>query len=134
MKEGGSIMQIGLRDRIATALVVLGVGLAVAWWASAPVIETLDVRSVSIAVMALGMLASASAVVPGFGDLLRGSRSYLIGTSVLGMLALIAVGVSIVYFDERALAALVVATIVLWAVSTARHMGAYTSSPAALRP
>ena len=127
-------MQLGLRDRIATAFVILGVGLFVAWWASAPFVETLDVRSVSIAVTALGMLASASAVVPGFGDLLRGPRNYLVGTSVLGTLALIAAGVSIVYLDERALAALVVATIVLWAVSTARHAGAYASSPAALRP
>jgi hypothetical protein len=127
-------MQIGLRDRIATALVVLGVSLAVAWWASAPFVETLDVRSVAIAVTVLGMLASASAVVPGFGELLRGSRSYLVGTSVLGILALIAAGVSTVYLDERALAVLVVATLVLWAVSTARHMGAYTSSPVALRP
>ncbi|HEU5205780.1 MAG TPA: hypothetical protein VFU17_15920 [Candidatus Limnocylindrales bacterium] len=127
-------MQIGLRDRIATAFVIVGVGLAVTWWASAPFVETLDVRSVSIAVTALGMLASASAVVPGFGELLRGSRSYLVGTSVLGTLALIAAGVSIVYLDERALVALVVATIVLWAVSTVRHAGAYAGSPAALRP
>jgi hypothetical protein len=80
------------------------------------------------------MLAPASAGVPGYGDLLRGSRSYLVGTSVLGILALIAAGVSTVYLDERALAVLVVATLVLWAVSTARHMGAYTSSPVALRP
>lgn len=126
--------QIGLRDRIASALVVLGVGLAVAWWASVPLVETLGVRTVSIAVTAFGMLASASAVVPGFSALLRGSRSYLVGTSVLGTLALFAAGLSIVYEDERALAALVGATIILWAVSTARHAGGWASSPAALRP
>ena len=126
--------QIGLRDQIATALVVLGVGLAVAWWTSAPLVETLGVRTVAMAVTALGMLASASAVVPGSSALLRGSRSYLVGTSVLGTLALVAAGVSIAYEDERALAALVGATIILWAVSTARHAGAYATNPAALRP
>jgi hypothetical protein len=127
-------MQIGLRDWIATVLVLAGVGAALAWWASLPVVETFDVRTVSILVTAMGMLASASAVVPGFSALVHGSRSYLAGTSIVGTLALVAAGVAIVNADERALAVLVIASIVLWIVSTMRHMGALVSATSGARP
>jgi hypothetical protein len=127
-------MQIGLRDWIATVLVLAGVGVALAWWASLPVVETFDVRTVSILVTAMGMLASASAVVPGFSALVHGSRSYLAGTSIVGTLALVAAGVAIVNADERALAVLVIASIVLWIVSTMRHMGALVSATSGARP
>jgi hypothetical protein len=127
-------MQIGLRDWIATVLVLAGVGVALAWWASLPVVETFDVRTVSILVTAMGMLASASAVVPGFSALVHGSRSYLAGTSIVGTLALVAAGVAIVNADERALAVLVIASVVLWIVSTMRHMGALASATSGARP
>ena len=127
-------MQIGLRDWIATVLVLAGVGVALAWWASLPVVDTFDVRTVSILVTAMGMLASASAVVPGFSALVHGSRSYLAGTSIVGTLALVAAGVAIVNADERALAVLVIASVLLWIVSTMRHMGALVSATGGARP
>lgn len=43
----------------------------------------------ALAVLALGFVASAVAVVPGLGGLLDGNRAYLAVTSGLGLLALL---------------------------------------------
>jgi ABC-type Mn2+/Zn2+ transport system permease subunit len=63
-----------------------------------------------------------SAVVPAFAALLRGSRPYLMASSALGLVAFIA-GLWAAWANEPiGLAVLVMATLVLWAMSTWRHV------------
>jgi hypothetical protein len=110
------------RDSIATLLVALGVVLFAGWAAGATVPGFERVGAVAIAILVLGILASGSAVVPGFGELLRGSRPYLAATSVLGLVALVSGLYAVVTDESWALVALAAATLVLWAVSTWRHL------------
>ena len=63
----------------------------------------MGVRVTGLVILALGFVASASAVVPGFERLVHGSRLYLAVTSVLG------------------LGALVAGLVTLWSSSTAAH-------------
>ena len=70
---------------------------------------------------ALGFVASASAVVPGFAALLAGSRLYLALASLAGLVALVCGAITITQATEQTLAILVVATIGLWAAASVRH-------------
>ena len=72
-------------------------------------------------VLVLGFVASASAVVPGFAALLAGSRAYLIGTSLVGLVALMSGVLTVVNGTGETLAILVAATVVMWAAATVRH-------------
>jgi len=118
-------MALSWRDSIATLLVALGVVLYGCWAAGISIPGFDGIAAVAIGILVLGIAASVSAVVPGFGELLRGSRLYLAGTSALGVLAL-GGGIYAIANDEPiALAVLVLATVVLWALSTARHVGVH---------
>ena len=65
-------MSIPWRDRIATLLVATAT-IIYLLWLTGP-IEGLAASSVAVVVLALGFIASASAVVPGFAGLLSGSK------------------------------------------------------------
>ena len=112
-------MNLTTRDRIATLLVALAV-LTYGLWLTG-FVGGLTIGSVAIAVLALGVLASASAVVPGFMELLHGSRVYLAVASLLGLAAFASGILTVVNSTEVTLATLVIATVVLWAVATVRH-------------
>jgi hypothetical protein len=114
-------MRLPVRDLIATVLVAIGVLLYIAWSVGidVPVIST--VEAVAVAVLVLGIAASASAVVPAFSDLLRGSRVYLATTSILGLIALVSGILAFLYGDAVALGALMLSTVALWALATDRH-------------
>jgi hypothetical protein len=116
-------MAVPWRDSIATLLVAVGAVLYGGWVTGVTISGFDSVAAVAIAILVLGVAASASAVVPGFRELLRGSRLYLAGTSVLGLVALGGALYAIATDEPIALAALVLATVVLWAVSTTRHVG-----------
>jgi hypothetical protein len=112
-------MNLSTRDRIATLLVAttaLIYGLRLAG-----LLGGLTVESVAVVVLALGFLASASAVVPGFAALVAGSRAYLAIASLVGLVALGSGVLSVANATEETLAILVMTTIVLWASATARH-------------
>ena len=72
-------------------------------------------------VLALGFVASASAVVPGFAALLAGSRAYLVGASLVGLVALLSGVLTILNATGETLAILMIATLVMWAAATVRH-------------
>jgi hypothetical protein len=74
-------------------------------------------------------------VVPGFTELLHASKTYLVITSALGLLALVAGVIALAAGSSTMLATLVIATVVLWALATIRHrrMGSRTD-PARPRP
>ena len=112
-------MSMPWRDRIATLLIATAT-LLYGLWLVGP-LAGLTAGSVAIIVLALGFIASASAVVPGFAALLSGSRVYLILASVGGLVALACGVMTVMQATEVTLAILVIVTIGLWAAATVRH-------------
>ncbi len=117
-------MSIPWRDVVATILVAIGLFVYGAWAIGAALPAFGDVGAVALAVLVLGIAASASAVVPGFAELLRGSRAYLVVASGLGVVALVGGLWAVLEGESAGLVVLVLATIAMWAMSTARHVGA----------
>jgi hypothetical protein len=116
-------MPLSWRDSIATLLVAIGVVIYGAFVMGLAIPGLDSVAAIAIGILALGIAASVSAVVPGFDALLHGSRMYFAGTSVLGLIALGAGIYAIANGDSIALAILALTTVVLWALSIARHVG-----------
>lgn len=114
-------MRRSWRDALATLLVAIALALYAAWALGVQLPQFMTIGAVAATVLALGVLASASAVVPGFGELLRGSRVYLALTSTLGLVALAAGLLALIAGEGAALTALVLATVAMWAMATARH-------------
>lgn len=119
-------MSMSWRDRIAT-LVVGSAALVYVLWV-AGTLGAVSAGTVAIVVLALGFVASASAVVPGFAELLAGSRPYLVLASLGGLVALVSGILTIVNSTDETLAVLVVATVALWAAATLRHASAHRGS------
>jgi hypothetical protein len=123
-------MSIPWRDRIATLLVATAT-LIYSLWLIGP-LEGLTVSSIAVLVLALGFIASASAVVPGFAALLSGSRLYLALASLGGLVALVCGVLTVTQATEQTLAILVVATIGLWVAATVRHTMVHHPTAAAM--
>lgn len=118
-------MRVPWRDGLATLFVAAALGVYAAWAVGSALPGFTRPTIVAVAVLVLGVAASISAVVPGFGDLLRGSRLYLAATSGLGLVAFGAGLYALFAESAVALAVLVAATVVLWAMSSMRHLEAY---------
>ena len=116
-------MRLPCRDVIATVLVVTAFVVFAAWSLGTAIPGFSAVGAVAAAVLVLGIAASALAVVPGFAGLLHGSRLYLALTSSLGVVALGAGLWALIGGATIGLTVLVVATIAMWALATARHAG-----------
>lgn len=82
-------MRLSMRDLIATFLVAVAVLVWLLWAVDAAAPGLGSARLAGAVVLALGIAASASAVVPGFRALLHGARKYLVSTSVLGVAAFV---------------------------------------------
>ncbi len=123
-------MSIPWRDRIATVLVATAT-LVYSLWLTGP-LEGLAASSVAVLVLALGFIASASAVVPGFAALLSGSKLYLALASLGGLVALVCGVLTVTQATEQTLAILVVATIGLWVAATVRHTMVHHPTAAAM--
>jgi hypothetical protein len=114
-------MRVSKRDVIATVLVAAA-GLLYILWAVGSVPPSLsDTRETGIVVLALGFLASATAVVPTFGQLLHGNKPYLGVTSAIGVVATVAGVQMLVAASDAGLAVLMAAMIVLWLIATIHH-------------
>jgi hypothetical protein len=122
-------MSIPWRDRIATLLVATATLIYGLWLAGS--LGGLTAGSVAMLILALGFIASASAVVPGFAALLSGSRAYLALASLGGVVALVCGVLTVAQATEQTLAILVIATIALWAAATFRHSMVRRSSAVA---
>jgi hypothetical protein len=115
-------MHLSTRDLLATVLVGVALVLYAAWLFGMDMPWFTDSSAVAVGVLVLGTGASLSAVVPAFAELLHGSRPYLVGASSFGLVAFVG-GLWAVFANEPiGLAVLVAATLVLWAMSTWRHM------------
>jgi hypothetical protein len=112
------------RDRIASTAVAIAVLVYVLWLLMADVPAESGIRLMVATVLVLGFVASAIAVVPGFGELIHGSRTYLAVASLLGLVALAAAVVAFVNASTTMLAVLVVATVAMWVMASVRHVTA----------
>lgn len=119
------MMSLPRRDLFATVLVGVSVALYLAWAVGIAVPG--EVVGVALAVLILGVLASMSAVVPAFPELVHGSKLYFGGTSALGLVALVAGVRAVAVGEPLALTILVLVTILLWGMSTVRHVELYQS-------
>ena len=113
------MMRLPKRDIIATGAVAVAVALYLLWLVDAALTGT---RATGLVILALGFLASATAVVPSFDQLMHGNKLYLAVTSLLGLVALIAGVVMLWSASSAALAVLLAALIALWVISTTHHV------------
>ncbi len=99
-REGRKQTHLPKRDVIATALVAVA-GLLYLLWAMDSALPSMSsTRATGVAILALGFAASASAVVPGFHQLLHGNKTYLVITSLIGAAAF-AAGVQMLVRERR---------------------------------
>ena len=111
-------MHFPRRDLLATGLVAVAGFIYVLW--------TLDVvsnvRVAGIVMLVCGFAASASAVVPGFDDLLRGNKAYLVLTSLIGVVALFGGAAVLFTASEAGLTVVMAAMVFLWVIATVHHL------------
>jgi len=114
-------MRLAKTDLTATALVAAA-GLIYALWASGSAPPGMSGTRVSgTVVLALGFAASASAVVPGFEQLLHGNKPYVALTSLVGLVALIGGVQMLVAASDAGFAIVIGAMLLLWLIATVHH-------------
>lgn len=123
-------MYLLTRDIVAAGLVAIAAVVYALWAAGSALPGMSSARVTGAVVLALGFAASASAVVPAFDQLLHGSRTYLVITSLIGAAALGTGIVTLVTTNGASLAVVMAAIGVLWLMATIRHsLLARTESP-----
>ncbi len=114
-------MRLSKRDAIATALVGAALLLYLLRAGGHTLPAMSGTRVTGTAILVLGFVASASAVVPSFDQLLHGNKTYLATTSLIGAVAA-AAGVQMLLTSSAAgLAVVMTAMIVLWLIATVHH-------------
>ena len=115
-------MRMSWRDGLATLFVGIGAVLYALWLAGVELGALNEVKALGAVILGLGLAASVIAVVYGVGaGLLQASRIYLVVASLIGLAALVAGIAVLATANETWLATLMVATAVLWVMSTIRH-------------
>jgi len=114
-------MHLSNRDVFATGLVAAAGVLYILWAAGSTLPGLSSTRSTGIVVLALGFLASASAVVPTFDQLLHGNKTYLAVTSTIGLAAAAAGVYMLVTASGTSLTVVIVAMVALWLIATIHH-------------
>lgn len=115
------------RDWLVTAA-VLGAGVVYGLWLTDTAMVDATPRAVAVLVFALGIVGCTAnqremAIVYGVDrDQPRPPMAYIVATSTIGAVALVAGLTAIVTGGEVALATLVLAMVALWIMSTARHV------------
>ncbi len=114
-------MHLPKTDIIATCLVAAAGLLYLLWAVGSTLPGMSSTRATGIAVLTLGFAASASAVVPTFGQLLHGSKTYLVVTSLIGVAALAAGVQMLITASGTGLTVMMAAMAVLWPIATVHH-------------
>ncbi len=114
-------MYLPKRDIIATGLVAVAGLLYLLWAVDSALPGMSSARATGVAVLALGFAASASAVVPGFDQLLHGNKVYLVLTSLIGVAAFAAGVQMLVTASGAGLTVVMAAMAVLWLITTIHH-------------
>ena len=117
-------MRLDRRDWVATSCVAAAVVFYGLWSTGFLVPDSWTVRITTVAVLLLGLPASAIAVIPGFEGLLKGSKVYLAVSALIGLGALTVGILALTLGSQAMLNALMGAMIVLWAMATVRHVRA----------
>lgn len=114
-------MRLSKRDSIATGMVVVALVVYGLWAAGHPLPNMSGTRATGMVILVLGFLASATAVVPSFAQLLHGNKAYLAITSLIGVVAVVA-GVQMLYAASKiGLAVVMAAMVLLWLIATTHH-------------
>jgi hypothetical protein len=123
-------MHLPKRDIIATCLVAAA-GLLYLLWAIGSALPGMSsTQATGVAVLALGFAASACAVVPSFGQLLHGNKTYLVITSLIGLAAAAAGVQMLITASGTGLTLVMAAMAVLWLIATIHHsLPAKTGQP-----
>ncbi len=114
-------MHLPKRDIIATGLVALAGVLYLLWAIGSTLPGMSSARVTGAAILALGFAASASAVVPTFGQLLHGSKAYLVITSLIGLAGLAAGVQMLITANGIGLSVVMAVMAVLWLIATIHH-------------
>ena len=114
-------MHLPRRDIIATGLVAVAGLLYLLWAIDSALPGISGTRATGAAILALGFAASASAVVPGFGQLLHGNKTYLLITSLIGLAAFAAGVQMLITASSAGLTVVMAAMAVLWLIATIHH-------------
>jgi preprotein translocase subunit SecG len=114
-------MRLAKTDIIATGLVAAAAVVYLLWAADSALPGMSSTRATGVAVLALGFAASASAVVPTFGQLLHGNKTYLVTTSLIGLAATGAGVQMLVTASGTGLTVVMAAMAVLWLIATIHH-------------
>ena len=114
-------MRLPKTDLIATALVAVAGLLYLLWAIDSTLPGMSSTRVTGVAVLALGFAASASAVVPTFGQLLHGNKAYLVITSLIGLAATAAGVLMLITASGAGLTIVMAAMAVLWLIATIHH-------------
>jgi len=123
-------MNLPKRDVIATSLVVIAGVLYLLWVTGSAPLGMSGMRATGIVILALGFAASATAVVPSFGQLLHGNKIYMTVTSLIGLIAFVGGVLMLVAESDAGLAVVMAAMVVLWLIATIHHsLLAKTASP-----
>jgi hypothetical protein len=123
-------MSLPKRDVLATVLVAAAGVLYWLWAAGSAPPGLGSVRATGIVILALGFVASASAVVPSFDQLMHGNKAYVAVTSIIGLVAF-AGGLQMLIADsETGLGVVMIAMVVLWAIATVHHVMLARPAPA----
>ena len=122
-------MNLPKRDVIATVLVAVAGILYLLWvnGSSPPLMSGL--RATGVVILVLGFAASATAVVPGFDELLHGNKMYMTVTSLIGVVALVGGVLMLVSESEAGLATVMAAMMLLWLTATIHHSLLTRSAP-----
>ena len=116
------MLHLHKRDVLATLFVATGVVLYVLWAVGTELPGMSGARATGIALVVFGVAASASAVVPSFGELLHGNKAYVAVASLIGAAALVAGIMTLIHASGAWLGVLVGTTALLWAIATIHHM------------
>lgn len=115
-------MSLPKRDVLATVLVAAASVLYWLWAVESAPAGLASVRATGSVILALGFAASASAVVPGFEQLLHGNKAYLAVTSITGLVAFGAGLQMLIAASETGLGILMITMVVMWAIATTHHV------------
>ncbi len=114
-------MRLPKRDVIATGLVAIAALLYLLWAVDSTLPGMSGTRVTGVAVLVLGFAASATAVVPGFEQLLHGNRTYLVVTSIIGLVAVVAGVQMLITASGAGLTVVMAAMAVMWLIATIHH-------------
>jgi hypothetical protein len=130
LAEGGPTMRLTWKDGVSTVFMAAIVVIYIAFVNSTTAWLISSARGTATAVLVLGMIGGCGMSTAAQQYQAVQARPYAGFTSVVGTTALIAGVVALITASTVALAILVVATLTLWLVATARHAFTPAAAPA----